>query len=142
MDCSPHPAESHYAGSDWIQSALDRSCSPLGKEVADVLGAAFYGIYHLNHSSLLKVEWENPIYICINLDISLSTFDNNYLTRLVVFCHDRMLRMEIDGKGPGWLQLLFHMRSSRAGRIDQRCPTIDDHVKLIHVPSDLQVKEP
>ncbi len=113
-------AKSGYAGSDWLPGGIGvQEISPLGKEVADLLGDVFLGIYHLNYTSLRKVNWANPCHIEFVLDHELATTDFDELTRLVVLCHDRALRCAIEGAAPRHLRLIFHKRQ-RGGRARQR----------------------
>lgn len=132
MTDQPAPTETHYAGADWIKRAFvpERAMSPLGTAVADLLGDLFFGIYHLNYTSLGKVEWGNPHWIAFNLDRGIATFDGDELTRLVVLCHDRCLRCDITGKAPRYMELLFHQRQ-RAGEMYARHPTIENAVARI-----------
>jgi len=43
---------SQYAGANWIKQSLKKEMSPLGVNVADLLGDVFAGIYHLDQSAL------------------------------------------------------------------------------------------
>lgn len=119
-----------YAGSDWIRSALKRTdISPLGEAVADLLGEVFAGIYHLDNQKLARVDWADPYVIVVFVShCSLSTFDNDHLTRLVVLSHDRMLRVNIDAKSARVLELMFHQRKTRDGSIMERMPTMEQHL--------------
>lgn len=110
----------------------NKSVSNLGIEVANLLDELYNGIYHIRHNALAKVSWDNEIYISIIVeDASFATYDFNRLTKLVVLCHDKCMRCEIHGKGPGYIELIFHKRKCRDGQIYERHPTIEDHVKLI-----------
>ena len=134
-----------YSGADWIEfnrAAILRTkknpnpvvppMSQLGKAVANLLGDVFAGIYHLDQGALMRVEWSNTHHIVFNLSWrSMATFDDDYLTRLVVLCHDRMIRMSIDGCGPHTTKLIFHQRNSRTGDIGTRYPTMEDHITII-----------
>ena len=121
-----------YAGSDWIKSALKvKEMSLLGERVADLLGDVFQGIYHLDISSLQKVEWEDNYYISIIIRRSLSTWDFNRLTVLVVLAHDRLIRVSVSGVGPGYLKLEFHKRKGRDGSPSQRMPYLKIHIENI-----------
>lgn len=123
--------EIHYAGSEWIQQAFETELSPLGAAVADLLGDVFFGIYHLDAGALGRVKWSDPHYILVNLrHHSLATFDGDELTRLVVLCHDRCLRLDLKAIAPLTLQLLFHQRQ-REGGIWKRHPTIEQAVERI-----------
>lgn len=124
-----------YAGADWIANSLRHprttAMSPLGVAVANLLGDVFCGIYHLDASELRKVDWGDDYYMVFRLTNSLSTFDNDSLTRLVVLAHDRYLRVTISGDGKGKLELMFHLRTCRTGDIARRMPTMEDHLALI-----------
>ena len=119
-----------YAGADWVQSNFKVSLSPIGVAVADLLGQLFRGIYHLEPSSLKKVDWNNPhqISIVLSKNTTLSTYDFNELTMLVVLCHDRLLRCEIGAKTFGQLELRFHQRKATGG-ITERHPTIEEQTQ-------------
>lgn len=120
-----------YSGSDWIEKSFKCKCSRLGKEVADLLGDTFQGIYHLSYRALQKTQWENNYVIEFNYSGSLETVDFNLLTILVVLAHDRMIRVSIRGIGPGYMQLIFHKRTRRTGKFHERYPTIENHIKQI-----------
>lgn len=76
-----------YAGADWVEGALRVKCSPLGREVADVLGQAFLGIYHVSREAK-RVDWSDTRIIEFRYGRSLATYDADELTRLVVLCHE------------------------------------------------------
>lgn len=121
-----------YSGSDWIKDSLGvKNISPLGIEVADLVGNVWRGIYHLPTSSLKKVEWSNTDTMSIVVSSYLSTWDSNLLTILVILSHDRMLRLEIEGVGPGYMRINFSKREIREGSTSKCLPTIEDHIKLI-----------
>lgn len=94
-------------GREWIKTSLQRQPSPLGCQVADILGVAWAGIYHLEHKALGKVKWEDQGLVSIIVRGELATFDYDRLTRLVILCFDASLRMGVEGKGPGYLKLTF-----------------------------------
>ena len=118
-------------GSKWIELSFKVKCSPLGEKVADLLSDCFAGIYHIDETSLKKVDWTNTHFISINLSHrSLSTTDSAELTWLVVLCHDRCLRMSIKAKTMNYLELTFHQRQ-REGDLGERHPTIEQHIECI-----------
>ncbi len=120
-----------YAGSDWIKTSLKKQMSPLGEKVADLLGDVFYGIYHLDHRALDRVNWDDDVYVEYIMSYkSLSTVDFDELTRLVVLAHDAALRLDIRSVAPKRMALLFHQRT-REGDVCHRCPTMEDHIALI-----------
>lgn len=130
----PDRNASGYSGADWIYHSLATGeMSPLGIAVADLLGDVWLGIYHMNTTSLSKVDWANPYCVEVTLPRSgsLCTVDGNKLTILVVLAHDRMIRVGLEGVGPGYIRAQFHQRSSRDGRLMERYPTLEDHADLI-----------
>lgn len=118
---------STYAGADWIKEALGKELSPLGQVVADLLGDVYEGIYHIQ-KSVMKVDWTDCHFIEVIVNGPIATVDNNHLTRLLVLCHDRLLRCEVTGAGNGRLRLAFWQRAKREGRLWERCPSLEDHV--------------
>lgn len=121
-----------YAGSDWIRDSLKIDhMSPLGIAVADLLGDTFLGIYHLSTTSLRKVNWRDPRHIEATIGVSLSTYDSDELTRLIVLAHDRMIRVEIAGLAPRFLRLTFHQRKKREGSLYERMPELETHIETI-----------
>ncbi len=120
-----------YSGSEWIEQSLKKSMSPLGKNVADLLGDVFKGIYHLDTSALKRVDWLDNYCIEYTHWGDLATVDFNHLTELVVLAHDRMIRVNVRGIGPGYMKMLFHQRETREGSITERCPTIESHINQI-----------
>lgn len=130
-----------YSGSEWLKSEV-KELSPLGIEVADILGQVFLGIYHIDHTVLRRnVDWGNKYFISLVLDKSLATFDFNELTCLVVLCHDRMIRLSIDGAKKGCITLLFHQRKGRAGRMSERMPFLEEQIKNIREEIGLPIVE-
>lgn len=61
----------------------------------------------------------------------LSTFDFDYLTRLVVLAHDRCVRLEVVASGPGRIGLVLHKRASRDGSMFERHPTIEEAIQRV-----------
>lgn len=94
-------------GSEWVISALGRQPSPLGCQVADILGYVWQGIYHIGRSALERVKWEDEGLVSVVIKGELATFDNDYLARLVILASDADLRLGIEGKGPHYLKLSF-----------------------------------
>lgn len=122
---------SQYAGSNWIKRSLKKELSPLGENVADLLGDVFAGIYHLDYKALERVNWDDPDVILFTLSYhSMSTVDSDELTRLVILSHDRKLRLEIRAVAPKRLELVFHQRV-REGVFYHMCPTIEEHLNTI-----------
>ena len=66
--------------------------------------------------------------ICINYVGSISTFDCDRLTRLVLLAHSRFVRIEISPSGPNRIKIIAHRRKSReeGDRIHQYHPSIQN----------------
>lgn len=122
---------SGYAGAGYVASLFKKPMSDLGVQAANLLGDLYAGIYHLSRKSLTKVEWNNPTWVQIIIYGDLSTFDFDTLTRLVVLAHDRCIRVEISGVGPGYIKIGFSPRAGRDGPVHSRHPTIEDAVASI-----------
>lgn len=116
-----------YAGAEWVEKDLHKSLSPLGRDVADLLGELFFGIYHLETGALNKVDWANDHHIVIVLRQSLSTFDFNGLTRLVFLAHWFCVRVELSAKSFNYIEIMFHKRN-RNGAYCFRHPTLKQAV--------------
>lgn len=61
----------------------------------------------------------------------LSTFDFDYLTRLVVLAHDHCVRVEIVSSAPGRIGIVMHKRAGRDGCTYDRHPTIEEAIKRV-----------
>jgi hypothetical protein len=112
-----------YAGADWVRDTAKFSLSPLGADVADLLGDLACGIYHLS-PEILNVAWGNPTYIELRWSGDLATFDSDRLTRLVLLAHDRALRVELLPRSNRYLTMRFHRRQ-RDGAGWERHPTAE-----------------
>lgn len=114
-----------YAGADWLENSLGKTCSPFGRKVANILGAVWLGLYHINHGILERTEW-NQEYIEINISENLSTYDGDYLTALVVLCHDAAIRLEINACNMRYVKLRFHPRThDMTHYMSRRHPTLE-----------------
>ena len=126
---------SNYAGAEWLEKQLKcdgKKLSDFGRKVADLLGDAFGGIYHIDEFLFKKkVDWSNSWHVQIPYNRDLATFDFNTLTRLVVLCHDRCIRMSIKPTSPGYLYLQFWSRDGREGDVSKRHPTIETAIELV-----------
>ena len=89
----------------------------------DLLCRAFYGEHHTPRN---VYEFGRGIYVSIYEGIS--TFDFNYLTRIVVLAHDMMVRVEILNSAPRHIGIALHKRSTREGPTYARHPTIEQAV--------------
>lgn len=119
----------HHAGGEWLVNHLRGrriAPSPLGRRVADVLGEAAYGLYHISRAvDSASTDWRDPycIQVCYEPGyLDLCTVDGDGLTRLVFLCHDEGLRLSISPRTFRAVTLEFWQRESRTGAISQRCP--------------------
>lgn len=119
----------HHAGSEWLANHLRRrriALRPLGRRVADVLGEAAHGLYHIVRAvDSPRTDWTNRycIEICYEPGyhgLDLCTVDGDGLTRLVLLCHDAGLRLSISPRTFRAVTLEFWPRESRTGAISQR----------------------
>ncbi|MCK9459564.1 MAG: hypothetical protein M0R80_07990 [Proteobacteria bacterium] len=118
-----------YAGADWI-AAQGKTMSSFGRNVADLLGWLYKGIYHLPVNALLKTNWEDEWCIVVKLgrEAALATTDWNTLTYLVFLCHKMAIRCEIVPCNMQKLALHFHRRK-RDGDMAEKHPTLAEAVK-------------
>jgi len=98
------------------------------KQVAcfDLLCEVFRGEHHAPDKIY---EWGNGIRC--STWTSLSTFDFDYLTRLVVLAHDRCIRVELVQSGPRRIGIVLHKREGRDGQVRARHPTIEDAIAKV-----------
>lgn len=102
--------------------------------VIEVLSLSFGGLHHTETRS----QWRKEDY-CNTRSISyihrcggLSTFDFNYLTKLVILAHDKGLRLEISPHEFYALELHFSNRMGRRkGHIGNRHPTIEEAIQNV-----------
>lgn len=103
-----------YAGADWIRAALENqygrpvALSPLGEQVADILGHMYRGIYHIERAALHeRVDWTDRHCIRVVIGRELSNVDGAELTDLVMGCADLGIRLAIHAAARGYLELVF-----------------------------------
>jgi hypothetical protein len=115
-------------GSDWLRGCRITSLSPLGEQVADLLGDLFVGLYHLDGAE--SVDWANDHHIEVRVRYKeWASFDTNLLTKLVFLAHDRCIRVSVSPRSHLALTLLFHQRQ-RDGGTWARHPTIEDALAM------------
>lgn len=124
---SGYAHEQHY---EWIERNTKQTCSPLGREVANILGYAGGGIYNAPIVPQ-KVKWSNAAYIEVTWRGELSNWDRFDLTALWVECCRRRIRVCIRGCGPRYMKLLFHQRDEASRDIMQGLPSPADMLKIV-----------
>jgi hypothetical protein len=126
---------SHFAGADWLVSVfgVKRPVSAFGRRVADLLGDLYAGIYHITREvKNPKVQWSDEAFISVVVrGNGFATFDSSLLTRLVVLCHDRCIRCDVQPATPKHLRLVFHARKGREGGCSERHPTMEGAVERL-----------
>lgn len=87
---------------------------------ADVVG----GFHHVNGNF-------KPFGLGVKINTSSSgwaTWDFNRLTKLVIYAHDRMIRVDLQPSGPRMVGFAMWKRHSRTGGVGDRHPTIQEAV--------------
>lgn len=121
---------SGYAGADWIRESLKKPLSEIGEKAADILGAAYQGIYHLPHGSLHKTDWNDPWVCKVWVYDDIATWDGNALTTMIVLAHDKSVRLAIRVHNRRRLCLWFSPRERDAGSITRAHPTIENAIEI------------
>lgn len=108
-----------------INNCNAKDFSELGARTAVFLQRVYKGIYHLNSTSLRKVDWSNEYGMQMVIDHELATVDYDLLTMMVVLAHQMQLRVAVTGAAPKYLRLTFSLRPERNGAIMEYCPDIE-----------------
>lgn len=102
-----------YAGADWLSENLRftgrRPVSDIGERVAEVLGYAYHGIYHLPSSALFheRTRWDDDLRVWIVLPGQMANRDVDTLSRLMAACAALGVRVGIEGAANGYVRLRF-----------------------------------
>ena len=100
-----------YAGAGWLETMLmrdGRSLSELGADVADILGATYRGIYHIQSEVMhRRVEWHNEAVIVVTVRGEVATHDSDELAVLVMQSLAYGIRLAIRGAAPNYIRLQF-----------------------------------
>ncbi len=129
--------EMHRGYYKWLEKQLAYKkpkieMSEFGKLVADILGNVWDGLHHLSGTELFhkRTEWSNESRIDTVIYGSLSTWDFNKLTELVILCHDNAVKLDISGANIRYLRLSFSKRF-REGDISQRHPILEEQMQKV-----------
>lgn len=112
-----------FRGAVWIRSNLSVKTSNFGARVAYLLDRLMPGIHNVPCRSLEQAKWSDDNTVRITWYGSLSTYDSNKLTELVLLCHDLSIRCEIEPCAPRYLRLSFGRRI-RNGSLYEGHPTL------------------
>lgn len=115
-----------YAGADWVSKDYKRPMSEFGRLVADVLGQAFLGIYHIERY-IRGTDWTSELWIRVCYRGGLATTDGNELTRLVLLAHDACVRLEIEPCNMNFVYLTFTPRKREGSTMDSH-PTMEANI--------------
>jgi len=118
------------SGSDWLKS--QKTLSPFGERVADLLGELYQGIYHIDRE-VLKADFSHSKHITVTVSDgrgSFATFDSDLLTRLVLLAHEMGIRASVRAAAHGYLRLEF-MHVDRTGFFTDRHPTLEESLQRV-----------
>lgn len=133
---------------DWVQSQLNSATkrkgkrriepitlSPFQRKAVNMLSRAFgTGIYNIP-CRWEKVDWDWGYGVRFTIRCgSLSTFDFNHLTRLVVMAHDECIRVSVEPRSFAYLAIVMHQREAREGAMHSRHPTIETAIENFRAP--------
>ncbi|MEN6610904.1 MAG: hypothetical protein ABFC24_08675, partial [Methanoregulaceae archaeon] len=85
----------HKNHAKWLRVTHGITPSPLGVNVANILGYVGGGLYNCP-IDIRKIDWTNTFCIRVYWRRYLCNFDDFSLSRLWVLCHRNMVRVEID----------------------------------------------
>ena len=116
---------------DMIRQRFNREVSPFGEQVLGLLDSLYAGLHHVPARSLEQADWGSNDWIRVTVwDDRFSTFDSDWLTRLVVLAHDRCIRVEMQAAAYHHFWLCFTPRV-REGNLMHRHPTIEQAIEQI-----------
>lgn len=117
-------------GAVWIRRAFNVQTSNFGAKVAHLLDRLAKGIYHITSPSLGRAKWNNDTCVEITCYGSMSTYDDDALTRLVLLCHELSVRAEVEACNPQYLRIRFSRRVRNGSLVDGH-PTLERALILL-----------
>jgi len=115
----------------WVARNYKRPLSDLGKEVAQILSVVGGGIYNAP-INVEAINWYDETFgIRVYWRGSLSNWDSPGLALLLIECHRRMVRVEIEPANMQGVRLVFHQRKSRDGSTMDRLPELDEIQRIV-----------
>lgn len=153
-----------FAGAEWLRKQFSYEkktleISPFGETVAEALGFAWRGIYHLSYQTLRRAKsWDDDRWIRVPIGNGrgeLATWDSDELMRLVVVSYDLGMRLSVEQHGFG-LALGFGRRQGpyvfgrrdgdgwvpAQGSIMSHLPTLLGHIHQLRGEYDVVEPEP
>lgn len=113
-------------GASYLKSQ-GKKLSAFGEKVANMLGVAYFGIYHIEHR-LKQSDFTNNSIIVVNIDQPITCFQ---MTNLMVLAHDMKVSVGIRPKSHITIEIVF----SDASRNNEfmRMPSMEDAINKIRV---------
>lgn len=96
------------------------------EEAFEFFSDFFFGDHHF--PSEMK-EWGNGWSMAVTQ--SISTYDFNHLTRLVLMAHDRCIRVEISPRGMNRMLIIIHKRVRGKESMSKVHPTMEEAIHFI-----------
>jgi len=119
------------SGSEWLEKQ-GIEMSEFGRQVADLVGELFDGIYHIGKQAV-KANWNRDKFVSVVVqDHHFSTYDSSMLTHLIILAHNRNIRAHTRAAAPGYLRLEF-MAVTRSGFFADRHPTLQESLEKFGV---------
>lgn len=110
----------------WVQGNTQHALTPFQAKAVDVLCCGFGSPWNAPWG-WHNVNWNFGRGISVCAHATPSTYDFDYLTRLVIAAHEECVRVEIAPAGPSYLRLILHPRERDGGPMRSH-PTIDEAV--------------
>lgn len=79
-----------------IKHYTDKPLSSNAEKTLTILSEVFGGLHHLDSDQLELFDYQSSWYNEYLVNRSLATFDDQYLTLLVIMAHDMAVRLEIE----------------------------------------------
>jgi hypothetical protein len=118
-------------GKNWLE-ANGKKVSEFGGNVADLLWECFGGIYHIR-KEVMKADFSDEYFVKINIHDGrdIGTYDNSYLTDLVILAHKYNVKISIFAAAPHYLCLHF-IKITTTGFFRPNHPTLDEFITKVN----------
>lgn len=126
----------------WIEARTKQTCSPLARNVADVLARMGDGGIYNRPISWDRVDWTDERLIEVNWRGGLCNWDSPALSALWGWAAVKMLRVEVEPSSPRHIKLRFWQRHSRDGGIAERLPVIPEQLAWIGIDLGVDLGSP
>lgn len=111
-----------------MENTTSETLKPFEARAEAVLACVFGGLH--NCPEIKKVPGEGGRWevLCRS---TLSTFDFDGMTRLVIAAHDNCVRASVMPGGPAAMKIMLHDRKGRTGNMCHRHPTLEQAIESI-----------